>query len=109
MIPTEEMPEDLRAHVRYPEEQFNVQTRMFGRYHVRDPLRFFNGDDPNPAATMEQVLECVDGAVYAVLAVAILGEMIADRQLARFERLASALSAIAMPTNTWASLAPEMR
>jgi hypothetical protein len=24
---------------------FNVQTRIFGRYHVRDPLRFFQSDD----------------------------------------------------------------
>ena len=28
-----------------PEELFNVQTRVFARYHVTDPLTFFQGDD----------------------------------------------------------------
>jgi hypothetical protein len=43
--PISEMPASLRAHVRVPEELFNVQTRMFARYHVTDPLTFFQGDD----------------------------------------------------------------
>ena len=34
-----------RRHLRVPEELFNVQTRMFGRYHVTNPLRFFQSDD----------------------------------------------------------------
>jgi len=41
----EDLPESLRAHLRYPEELFNVQTRMFGRYHVTAPLQFFRSDD----------------------------------------------------------------
>lgn len=40
-----ELPTDLRAHLRVPEELFNVQTRMFGRYHVTDTERFFQGND----------------------------------------------------------------
>jgi uncharacterized membrane protein (UPF0182 family) len=43
--PIEELPESLRSHLRYPEEQFNVQTRMFGRYHVTAPQQFFRSDD----------------------------------------------------------------
>jgi uncharacterized membrane protein (UPF0182 family) len=43
--PIDEMPESLREHVRFPEELFNVQTRVFGRYHVTDPRQFFTGDD----------------------------------------------------------------
>ncbi|HEX5147914.1 MAG TPA: UPF0182 family protein, partial [Candidatus Limnocylindrales bacterium] len=43
--PLDEMPAGLRAHLRVPEEMFNVQTRMFARYHVTDPLTFFQGDD----------------------------------------------------------------
>ena len=43
--PLTALPDDLRAHLRVPEELFNVQTRIFGRYHVRDPLRFFQSDD----------------------------------------------------------------
>ncbi len=43
--PMSELPADLRAHLRVPEELFNVQTRMFGRYHVTDTERFFSGND----------------------------------------------------------------
>jgi uncharacterized membrane protein (UPF0182 family) len=44
-VPMDEMPADIRAHVRFPEELFNVQTRVFGRYHVTNALRFFQNDD----------------------------------------------------------------
>ena len=30
---------DLRAHLRYPEDLFRVQTTMFGRYHLDQPRR----------------------------------------------------------------------
>jgi uncharacterized membrane protein (UPF0182 family) len=43
--PLEDVPDGLRAHVRYPEELFNVQTRVLGRYHVTETLQFFRGDD----------------------------------------------------------------
>ena len=43
--PMSEMPADLAAHIRVPEEGFNVQTRMYGRYHVTDPASFFQNDD----------------------------------------------------------------
>jgi uncharacterized membrane protein (UPF0182 family) len=43
--PIESMPADLVPHLRYPEELFNVQTRVLGRYHVTNPLRFFQNDD----------------------------------------------------------------
>ena len=43
--PIDTLPADLTEHVRVPEELFNVQTRMFGRYHVTNPLSFFSSDD----------------------------------------------------------------
>ena len=43
--PMTEFPADLRAHLRVPEEQFNVQTRVYGRYHVQNPLTFYQQDD----------------------------------------------------------------
>ena len=43
--PIDELPADLVPHLRVPEELFNVQTRVFGRYHVTNPLRFFSSDD----------------------------------------------------------------
>ncbi len=41
----DQMPPDLRAHLRVPEELFNVQTRMYARYHVNDPATFFSNND----------------------------------------------------------------
>ena len=43
--PLEAMPAQLREHLRVPEELFNVQTRVFGAYHVTDPQQFFRTDD----------------------------------------------------------------
>ncbi len=43
--PLSELPADLRPHLRVPEELFDVQTRVFGRYHVRDPETFFSEND----------------------------------------------------------------
>ncbi|MBA2701213.1 MAG: UPF0182 family protein, partial [Chloroflexi bacterium] len=43
--PLSAMPQALRDHLRVPEELFNVQTRVFGRYHVTNPQQFFSSDD----------------------------------------------------------------
>ena len=43
--PMSEFPADLRPHLRVPEELFNVQTRMYGRYHVTDPQTFYSEND----------------------------------------------------------------
>jgi hypothetical protein len=37
-------PESLRAHFRYPEDLFHVQTDTWGRYHVTDPDAFYNNN-----------------------------------------------------------------
>ena len=37
--------EELKAHFRYPEDLFRVQTTMFGRYHLTDPDEWFNASD----------------------------------------------------------------
>ncbi len=62
------MPSDLKAHVRVPEELFNVDTRMYGQYHVKDTLTFFNNTDrwTVPASqTNQQVLP--SEAYYVVM------------------------------------------
>ncbi len=43
--PLSALPQDLVAHLRVPEELFNVQVRVFGRYHVTDTQQFFRTDD----------------------------------------------------------------
>ena len=41
--PASTMSDELRAHLRYPEDLFKVQRDVLSRYHVRDPETFFNG------------------------------------------------------------------
>ena len=43
--PLTDVPAEIIGHVRVPEEMFNVQTRMYGQYHVTQPLTFFNNTD----------------------------------------------------------------
>jgi uncharacterized membrane protein (UPF0182 family) len=44
LFTTDPAPEELRAHFRYPENLFRVQSNMWGRYHIDDdqPDDFFN-------------------------------------------------------------------
>jgi uncharacterized protein len=37
------MPDDLRAHLRYPEDLFRVQSDLYSRYHVTESRRFYTG------------------------------------------------------------------
>ncbi len=56
--PASEMPTEFRAHVRYPEDLFRVQTEVYARYHQTDPAVFYSGNDlwaiPTMGTTAEQ-------------------------------------------------------
>ena len=41
----DDMPDGLKAHLRYPEDLFRVQTNMWGDYHIEDPTQFYGGND----------------------------------------------------------------
>ena len=43
--PLEQMPEDLRAHIRYPQDLFTIQAHMYATYHMQDPQVFYNKED----------------------------------------------------------------
>jgi uncharacterized membrane protein (UPF0182 family) len=43
--PMSEFPADLRPHIRVPEDLFNVETAVYGRYHVQNELTFYQQDD----------------------------------------------------------------
>ncbi|HIM52404.1 MAG TPA: UPF0182 family protein [Acidobacteria bacterium] len=43
--PLDEMSDDLRRHIRYPEELFSLQTGIFQIYHMTDPTVFYNRED----------------------------------------------------------------
>ena len=43
--PLDAMPADLRAHLRYPEDLFHVQTELYGTYHMAEPDIFYHRED----------------------------------------------------------------
>lgn len=52
--PKADISDDLKRHLRYPEDLFKVQRTLLARYHVNDPVTFFSTsdfwqvpDDPN--------------------------------------------------------------
>lgn len=52
-----EMPEDLKDHLRYPQDMFRVQGELYLEYHVDAAAEFFNGNDvwsipPDPSTPL---------------------------------------------------------
>ena len=43
--PIDEMPADLRRHVRYPEDIFAIQAAVYGTYHMTQAGVFYNRED----------------------------------------------------------------
>ncbi len=76
--PGSQMSDELRAHLRYPEDLFRVQTNMYGRYHIAEPDDFYNASDAwdisqdpgsgSPSAGRSQTTQTVpDGATPGAL------------------------------------------
>lgn len=40
-----DMPDDLRAHLRYPQDLFSIQAQLFSIYHMEDVQVFYNKED----------------------------------------------------------------
>ncbi len=45
ILPKSAMPADVMAHVRYPQDLFEVQRALLAQYHVSDPVQFYNASD----------------------------------------------------------------
>lgn len=43
--PESSMTADLKKHLRYPEDLFNIQAHMYSTYHMLDPQVFYNKED----------------------------------------------------------------
>jgi uncharacterized membrane protein (UPF0182 family) len=43
--PLMDLSEDMRKHLRYPEDLFNIQADMYRTYHMIDPQVFYNQED----------------------------------------------------------------
>jgi len=39
------MPDDIRAHIRYPQDLFEIQMRIYAKYHQTDPQTFYEQED----------------------------------------------------------------
>ncbi len=65
--PLSELTPDLTEHLRVPEEMFNVQTRVYGRYHVRDPRTLFQNDDQWTVPTGQSSEQSLPSEAYYVI------------------------------------------
>jgi uncharacterized membrane protein (UPF0182 family) len=55
-VALDRMPPGLRAHIRYPEDLYSVQTTLFGTYHMEAPEDFYHREDQwqIPTVTREE-------------------------------------------------------
>jgi uncharacterized membrane protein (UPF0182 family) len=44
-VPLDRMPDGLRAHIRYPDELYRVQTALYATYHMDAPEDFYHRED----------------------------------------------------------------
>ncbi len=52
--PLGEMPADLRAHLRYPEDIFRLQAEVYSTWHMSQPQVFYNKEDQWSVVTMTE-------------------------------------------------------
>jgi len=52
--PIEEMPAELRQHLRYPEDIFAMQTEVYTTYHMTNPEVFYNKEDQWQVPAIEE-------------------------------------------------------
>jgi len=72
--PLAEMPEDLRAHMRYPEDLFRAQTGLYATFHMTDPETFYHRED------QWQIPEAQQGAVRSGYARHIVMRLPGERE-----------------------------
>jgi uncharacterized membrane protein (UPF0182 family) len=53
-VPMDRMPASIREHVRYPEDIFGVQARVFATYHMTQPAVFYNREDQWEVPTTDE-------------------------------------------------------
>ena len=83
--PATALPGSIRAHLRYPEDLFRVQTSMWGRYHLTDPGDFYRQEDgwdvaQDPPADIKRSVT-TDGLTGAPLASKVIAPYYLQMQL----------------------------
>ena len=63
LVPKAQISDELRAHLRYPEDLFKVQREALAQYHVTDPVAFYGKEDfwAVPADPTQQAQQVVNG------------------------------------------------
>ncbi len=51
--PMSELPGPLKAHLRYPKDQFEIQMGVYAKYHQKDPELFYRQEDHWEFASLE--------------------------------------------------------
>ncbi|MGH7657390.1 MAG: UPF0182 family protein, partial [Gemmatimonadales bacterium] len=59
LTPLNEMPADLRAHIRYPDDLYRVQASLYTTYHMDEPDEFYHREDQWQIPAVEEA----DGSV----------------------------------------------
>lgn len=72
--PLAEMPADVRAHMRYPEDLFRAQTGLYATFHMTDPETFYHRED------QWQIPEAQQGAVRSGYARHIVMRLPGERE-----------------------------
>jgi uncharacterized membrane protein (UPF0182 family) len=55
--PLDQMPAGLRAHVRYPEDIFAIQSQVYATYHMTDAATFYKREDQWEIPVIEEAAE----------------------------------------------------
>ncbi len=45
LFSNDEIPDGIKAHLKYPEYMFKVQSDVYGKYHISNPTTFYNKND----------------------------------------------------------------
>ncbi len=63
-----DMPPEIKAHIRYPQDLFNVQRSLLEQYHITDPVAAYNGRGKWAVPNDPFAISPVDQPAYYVLA-----------------------------------------
>ncbi|QSX09607.1 UPF0182 family protein [Alkalibacter rhizosphaerae] len=70
LVPIDQMPADLRSHVRYSQEMFDIQADMYRTYHMTNARVFYNKEDqwelPRQIYGAEKQIEMVE-STYLIM------------------------------------------
>jgi uncharacterized membrane protein (UPF0182 family) len=67
--PIDQMPQDLQAHLRYPQMLFEVQSNSYRSYHTQDARTFYNKEDlwDTPQEVLAQTGQTIVQPYYVIM------------------------------------------